>query len=576
MASTHAEGTSHFSQEEIEEKFVKFLSHELENNTSNWKEFYKVLEEACNQEKEKEKQAPKCDCKKNNMKQERTANHTFKSHSAFKINTERTKQQYKERDNSNAFSEKYCTSAFTQKDENNHNAQGFNFSRGSTQQNNFQSNQDESAETENSYRSMPHKNTERTKNLPDEKPCKKNRQRKKQACKQNLKKDAENNAVFNNIPNGSNDTFKTEGQADPDMNFRYDNDNFYTESFKVWFEKFLQVVKRAGFFVVCLIIMFLWIVVKFLFHTGMFLIKMLLWVFLLIIARCIYYAVVFNAKYRITSKIRLFFFTILEIFHLVTGFNVNNYFQKKNSKLESDNEDEAIDFPTSSSEAVRHLLQQKENKPYRTLCLTRNASNADIKSNYRKLALLVHPDKCEDNKSDDAFKVLDAAFKKISDTEKREETAAEEEQRKQWDAFSKQYSDDFQKMFDEMINTLPCSNCDGRHPKTLMKDRNFLSARYCRKCNTSHAANDGDLWAETNMLGLNWTCYACLDGEIYELTDWARCQNLHTVIPANSHRVPCRLGGIPRTRRHRPHEHQEYSESTYQKKKKGRKGRKRR
>lgn len=81
--------------------------------------------------------------------------------------------------------------------------------------------------------------------------------------------------------------------------------------------------------------------------------------------RCIYYAVVFNAKYQITSKIRSFFFTIFEIFHLVTGFNVTNFFQRRSSKLESDNEDEAIDFPTSSSEAVRHLLQQRENKPYR-------------------------------------------------------------------------------------------------------------------------------------------------------------------------------------------------------------------
>lgn len=220
------------------------------------------------------------------VKQERTANHTFQSHSAFKINTERTKQQYKERDNSNAFSEKYRTSAFTQNDENNHNAHGFNFSRGSTQQNNFHSNQDESAEMKNSYKSMPQENTKRTNNLPDEKPCKKNKQRKKQARNPKLKKDAGSNDVFNNIPNGINDTFsKTARQADPDMNFRYDNDNFYTEKFKICFEKSIEVGKRAVFFVVCLIIMFLWIVVKFLFHTGMFLIKMLLWVFLLIIAR---------------------------------------------------------------------------------------------------------------------------------------------------------------------------------------------------------------------------------------------------------------------------------------------------
>lgn len=38
--------------------------------------------------------------------------------------------------------------------------------------------------------------------------------------------------------------------------------------------------------------------------------------------------------------------------------------------------------------------------------------------------------------------------------------------------------------------------------------------RYCAECNTKHPAQDGDVWTEVGMLGVNWTCYACFDGEV--------------------------------------------------------------
>ena len=32
-----------------------------------------------------------------------------------------------------------------------------------------------------------------------------------------------------------------------------------------------------------------------------------------------------------------------------------------------------------------------------------------------------------------------------------------------------------------------------------------------------------DIWAESTFLGMWWTYYACLDGIIYNITEWANC-----------------------------------------------------
>lgn len=43
---------------------------------------------------------------------------------------------------------------------------------------------------------------------------------------------------------------------------------------------------------------------------------------------------------------------------------------------------------------------------YEVLCFSRDASDADLKKQYRKLALQLHPDKNRAPKSDEAFKGL--------------------------------------------------------------------------------------------------------------------------------------------------------------------------
>lgn len=53
----------------------------------------------------------------------------------------------------------------------------------------------------------------------------------------------------------------------------------------------------------------------------------------------------------------------------------------------------------------------------------------------------------------------------------------------------------------------------------------MYAARFCALCNVHHSARDGDIWAESSMFGLRWKYYGCMDGGVYDITDWATCQH---------------------------------------------------
>lgn len=49
-------------------------------------------------------------------------------------------------------------------------------------------------------------------------------------------------------------------------------------------------------------------------------------------------------------------------------------------------------------------------------------------------------------------------------------------------------------------------------------DREPAEARFCAECKRCHSAEEGDLWAESSMLGLRITYFACMDGKVYDIT----------------------------------------------------------
>lgn len=49
-------------------------------------------------------------------------------------------------------------------------------------------------------------------------------------------------------------------------------------------------------------------------------------------------------------------------------------------------------------------------------------------------------------------------------------------------------------------------------------DREPAEARFCAECNSYHSAEEGDLWAESSMLGLRITYFAFMEGKVYDIT----------------------------------------------------------
>ncbi|XP_049959574.1 uncharacterized protein LOC126477457 isoform X1 [Schistocerca serialis cubense] len=203
-----------------------------------------------------------------------------------------------------------------------------------------------------------------------------------------------------------------------------------------------------------------------------------------------------------------------------------------------------ISLPCTGEEAMKRLLACKGKDPYSILGVTPHSSDDDIKKYYKRQAFLVHPDKNNQPGAEEAFKILVHAFELIGEPERRkayDRRVAETQQVEQaWSELNDLLSQLHQKM-EYAANTIRCTNCGKRH-RRISVDRPCYAARLCAQCKIHHAAREGDIWAESSMLGFLWHYYACMDGAIYDITEWAACQadNLRH-LRANTHTVQYRI-----------------------------------
>lgn len=180
-------------------------------------------------------------------------------------------------------------------------------------------------------------------------------------------------------------------------------------------------------------------------------------------------------------------------------------------------------------------VPEEELDPFSVLGVELHATEAELKRAYRQLAVQVHPDKNKHPRAGEAFKVLRAAWDIVSNPETRREyelkRMAASELSKSMNEFLTKLQDDLK----EAMNTMMCTKCEGKHKRFEM-DREPSEARFCAECNRCHSAEEGDLWAESSMLGLRITYFACMDGKVYDITEWAGCQRIS--ISPDTHRVP--------------------------------------
>ncbi|SPP88264.1 transcription factor SFL2 [Drosophila guanche] len=219
-------------------------------------------------------------------------------------------------------------------------------------------------------------------------------------------------------------------------------------------------------------------------------------------------------------------------------------------------------LPQTGEEAMYSLLNCKGKDAYSILGVPPDSSQEQIRKHYKKIAVLVHPDKNKQAGAEEAFKVLQRAFELIGEPENRllyDQSIAETlHAEKAWTELHDLLSQ-LQTKMAEAANTIRCSTCAQRHPRKLT-ERPHYAARECASCKIRHSAKDGDIWAETSMMGLRWKYLALMDGKVYDITEWANCQKgALSHLEPNSHMVQYRIvrgaQQQPPSQQPQPHHH---------------------
>lgn len=76
----------------------------------------------------------------------------------------------------------------------------------------------------------------------------------------------------------------------------------------------------------------------------------------------------------------------------------------------------------------------------------------------------------------------------------------------------------------------------------FLHDYGFVRSTFLPKLSAPQLFVQGDIWAESRLMGFLWHYYACMEGAVYDVTDWAACQagNLKH-LRANTHSVQYRI-----------------------------------
>ncbi|KAL2624187.1 hypothetical protein R1flu_008432 [Riccia fluitans] len=216
---------------------------------------------------------------------------------------------------------------------------------------------------------------------------------------------------------------------------------------------------------------------------------------------------------------------------------------------------------TSAGEEVARVLSCSDHYAVLGFCRYEAFDVGVLKREYRKKAMLVHPDKNRGNeKAEEAFKRLQNAYEVLLDRVKRKTYDDDLRREEVLDNF-RQHRQGFHQadrcgspkcgssQSDIAEDDIPaesrriaCRRCNDTHV-WIFTDKNKLRARWCQDCNDYHQAREGDGWVEQSgepyFFGIFQKvdvphAYACADGKVYDVSDWVLCQGIKC--PPNTHK----------------------------------------
>ncbi|CAL2032529.1 unnamed protein product [Caenorhabditis brenneri] len=201
-----------------------------------------------------------------------------------------------------------------------------------------------------------------------------------------------------------------------------------------------------------------------------------------------------------------------------------------------------IPIATNATEYADRLSRETIRDAYSVFGLRSDCSDDDIKRNYKRLAALVSPDKCNIDAVDDVFELVSMAFAAIGFKEARAaytvaNAKTNEAHLKVIAAWNK-----MTKAVEDARNTIFC-DCIETHYR-VATNVHPSQARTCKRCGIKHPAKQNDIWVEKRFLGLFSTYYTCTDNVVYDITSWATCTSQRAMLKnmrAHTHHVQYRL-----------------------------------
>ncbi|KAJ4976056.1 hypothetical protein NE237_001162 [Protea cynaroides] len=201
---------------------------------------------------------------------------------------------------------------------------------------------------------------------------------------------------------------------------------------------------------------------------------------------------------------------------------------------------------TSSADEMKRILNSGNH--YETLGLPRykNIDATVMKKEYRKKAMLVHPDKNMGSPlASESFKKLQCAYEVLSNSVKKidyDDQQRKEESRSVCQKSRSTSQQDGTDYCSEESRCIHCTKCGNSHI-WVCTNRTKAKARWCQGCCQYHEAKDGDGWVEyrcplflaKSQKGEIRRAFVCAESKIFDVSEWAICQGVMECRP-NTHR----------------------------------------
>ncbi|XP_078433484.1 uncharacterized protein LOC144704817 isoform X2 [Wolffia australiana] len=184
---------------------------------------------------------------------------------------------------------------------------------------------------------------------------------------------------------------------------------------------------------------------------------------------------------------------------------------------------------------------------YETLCVFQTPAAIDLttlKKEYRRKAVLVHPDKNMGNSlACESFKKLQTAYEVLADPEKRRVYDEQLWKERFENGFETPRSSSHQgtEYQSEESRRIECTKCGNIHI-WICTNRIKSRARWCQDCCQYHPASNGDGWVELGSSPFDSghgkveipRAFVCAESKIFDVSEWAICQGM--ACRPNTHR----------------------------------------